>query len=181
MADATNTADEVIDLTSELLDDAVRLTHPDCHPPERQELAQRVTQGLLALKPFTFPAPSKPIAPAPEPAPRPRDTPATPTTQNQSYPCRTCKSTVPFFYCTPCRAEYEKREAEEDAKRKAKQPQINAAQRAWYAERKNRYATTKSCAACGKNFKPKRKDARFCSNACRQAMHRVKHARSAAS
>ena len=113
--------------------------------------------------------------------PAPRDTPATPTTQNQSYPCRTCKSTTPFFYCTPCRAEYEKREAEEDAKRKAKQPRINAAQRAWYAERKNRYATTKSCAACGKNFKPKRKDARFCSNACRQAMHRAKHARSAAS
>ena len=51
--------DADIELTSELLADALRLTHPDCHPPERQELAHRVTQGLLALQPFVFPA-SKP-------------------------------------------------------------------------------------------------------------------------
>jgi hypothetical protein len=46
-----------VDLTSELLVDALRLAHPDHHPPERKELAQRVTQGLLALQPFVFPAP----------------------------------------------------------------------------------------------------------------------------
>jgi hypothetical protein len=55
LTDAINTDAEIVDLTSELLDDAVRLTHPDCHPPERQELAKRVTQELLALKPFAFP------------------------------------------------------------------------------------------------------------------------------
>ena len=54
---------EVVDITSELLADALQLTHPDRHPPERRELAQRVTQELLALKPFVFPAPK------PKPAP----------------------------------------------------------------------------------------------------------------
>jgi hypothetical protein len=57
LAGVANTADEVIELTSELLDDAIRLSHPDCHPPERQDLARCTTQKLLALKPFTFPAP----------------------------------------------------------------------------------------------------------------------------
>jgi hypothetical protein len=33
------------------------------HPPERQELAERVAKELLALKPFVFPAPK----------PKPRD------------------------------------------------------------------------------------------------------------
>jgi hypothetical protein len=28
------------------------------------------------------------------------------------------------------------------------------------------------CSACNETFTPKRKDARFCSNACRQAAHR---------
>jgi hypothetical protein len=48
---------EVGDITSELLADAIQLAHPDRHPPERQELAKHVTQELLALKPFVFPAP----------------------------------------------------------------------------------------------------------------------------
>jgi hypothetical protein len=46
-----------IDLTSELLSDVLKLTHPDHHPLERKELAHRVTQKLLALMPFVFPAP----------------------------------------------------------------------------------------------------------------------------
>ena len=34
--------------------------HPDRHAPEQQELAKRVTQDLLALRPFVFPAPKAP-------------------------------------------------------------------------------------------------------------------------
>jgi hypothetical protein len=32
MADAIDSKGEITDLTTELLDDAIRLTHPDCHP-----------------------------------------------------------------------------------------------------------------------------------------------------
>ena len=48
------------ELSLELLTDALKLTHPDLHPPERQDLAHRVTAGLLALKPYALPAPSPP-------------------------------------------------------------------------------------------------------------------------
>jgi hypothetical protein len=34
---------------AELLRGAIALTHPDRHPPERQELANRITAGLLDL------------------------------------------------------------------------------------------------------------------------------------
>jgi hypothetical protein len=54
-----------VDLTSDLLADVLKLVHPDHHPPERQELAHRVTQRLLALQPFVFPA----LKPEPPPAP----------------------------------------------------------------------------------------------------------------
>ena len=68
MRDVASFNDADIELTSELLADTLRLTHPDCHPPERQELAHRVTQGLLALQPFVFPATKpKPQEPAPKP------------------------------------------------------------------------------------------------------------------
>src|SRR5262249_54905687 len=51
MAGAAKTVDEVIELTSELLNQTLVLVHPDMHPPERQELAHHVTSQLLALKP----------------------------------------------------------------------------------------------------------------------------------
>jgi hypothetical protein len=71
MGDTAKATGEVVELTSELLADAIRLAHPDQHPPERRELAQRVTAGLLALQPFVFPAPKpKPAQPA---APEPRN------------------------------------------------------------------------------------------------------------
>jgi hypothetical protein len=40
LAETAKTADERILLTSELLVDALRLTHPDAHPPERRELLE---------------------------------------------------------------------------------------------------------------------------------------------
>ena len=54
---------EVGDITSELLAETLQLTHPDKHPVERRELAKRVTQELLALKPFVFPKPQPTPAP----------------------------------------------------------------------------------------------------------------------
>jgi hypothetical protein len=70
---ARSSDDEIIELTSELLADAIRLAHPDYHPPERQDLARRVTQQLLALQPFAFPAPK----PKPPPSPNTnRETPS---------------------------------------------------------------------------------------------------------
>jgi hypothetical protein len=58
------------DLTSELLESTIALTHPDKHPPERKAEANRVTQELHALKPFVFPAPEPD---PPEPPPKPDD------------------------------------------------------------------------------------------------------------
>ena len=52
-----NDKEEVL-LTTELLTNAIRLAHPDMHPPERHELAHRTTEKLLALQPFVFPAPN---------------------------------------------------------------------------------------------------------------------------
>jgi hypothetical protein len=46
-ADFTQLAlnDEIVELTSELLADVIRLTHPDQHLPERRELAERATEA----------------------------------------------------------------------------------------------------------------------------------------
>jgi hypothetical protein len=171
MAGAINTDGEAVDLSLELLEDAVRLAHPDCHPPERHELAKSVTQGLLELKPFVFPAQKPKVVELKthngfsklsrgnfkEPL------------QKQTYPCNECRSEAPYYYCTACRAEWEKRYREE-------REQENRKQREQYARRKARLAFKRPldvCAVCGTEFKDKRKDARFCSNACRQKAHRL--------
>jgi hypothetical protein len=154
------------DFTSELLTDTLKLTHPDVHPPERRELATRVTQELVALKPFCFPAPKKP-----EPKPMEQRDASFKDTRLTSkeplritYPCADCASTVPYFYCDACKAEWEKRQHE-------KRERENAKQRKWYARRKWNPPVVR-CAACGKTFKQKRRDAKHCSPACRQRAHR---------
>ena len=167
MAETAATADETVLLTSEVLAGALRLTHPDVHLPERRELASRVTQQLLALQPFVFPA-AKPKTDAPyKPS---RDNSVKVSVRNfekplhQRYPCPECSSAVPMDYCTACRAEWDKRRHEE-------QVLINARQRKWYAQRQARLTTGKPptpCVACGTVINSKRKDARFCSGACRQ-------------
>jgi hypothetical protein len=130
------TKDEVIELTSDVLTDTLKLVHPDHHPPERRELAQRVTQQLLALQPFVFPAPK------PKPVPEPELRPTTPggfrdnregkwsnkTDGKSRFPCAGCADTTPYYYCTPCKTEYDKREREKAECARAKQ-------RAWYARR----------------------------------------------
>ena len=178
---AKNVQGEIIELTSEVLADAIKLVHPDCHPPEREALARRVTQSLLALQPFTFPAP-KPEPPAPPEAARngsikaPRERSKEPL-RRDAYPCADCRNTVPHFYCDPCRSKWDEGRAKEREREAAKR-------RKWYERRKAARLARKPltiCAACGVKFKGKRADARFCSDACRQKAHRqaaVSHARS---
>ena len=162
------------DITLELLEDTVRLTHPDMHPPERKERAGRVTQELLALKPFVFPKPKEKV---PEPVETPPSNASSKVQREplhkllrQTYPCDVCVDQVPYYYCKACRIEYEKRwQAKKDAQ-KAKQHAYRLAKKAreaaWRALRR------KSCAVCSSPVKSKRKDARYCSPACRQRAHR---------
>jgi hypothetical protein len=173
MAETVNTANETVLLTSELLAAALRLVHPDAHPPERRELATRVTQQLLALQPFVFPAVETP--PVEPYRPSARDGSLKVATERlkeplrERYPCPDCASTVPLDYCTACRAEFEKRRREERERDATKQ-------RKWYAARKARQSRWKRptlYAACGQPVQGKRKDARFCSAACRQRAHRI--------
>ena len=91
--------------------------------------------------------------------------------KRQPYPCSDCADTTPYFYCDACKAEYEEREQAEFERRTEKQ-------RAQYASRRKRILAKrpqKICANpdCGIAFQSKRKDARFCSDRCRQQAHRV--------
>jgi hypothetical protein len=171
---------EIGDLTSELLADTLQLTHPDRHPPERRELAQRVTQELLDLKPFVFPAP-KPKTPPP---PRNGSEASRRETRKEplqpAYPCRDCvEAGGPSYYCDACRAEYEKRRASESEKAESRRARDQQKRREQYARRARRRALCKippTCPACERQFRPARKDAVYCSSACRQRAHRQREA-----
>jgi hypothetical protein len=172
-ADARAAADEFRDLTTELLTATLALTHPDKHPPELKAEANRVTQELLALKPFVFPAPALP-APAPKKPKPDSDELDLSSLKNfrQTYPCEACRDAVTFDYCDTCRAEYEKREREESEKRTKKQrAEYKLRRKLALAEREQR-----KCATCGMKFRVSRTDARYCSNPCRLRAHRKKQA-----
>ena len=168
--------DTDIELTSELLADTLRLTHPDRHPPERQELARRVTQGLLALQPFVFPAAKpelkKPAHKSSDLASKIWDN----VTAKEPYPCSDCADTIPLYYCDACRAEHEKRWQAENEQDAEKQRQLTEKQRERYARRRKRALNErpqKLCACgCGKVVESKRDDARFYDASCRQRAHR---------
>jgi hypothetical protein len=149
LTDAANPFGGNTELTSELLADALQLAHPDRHPPERQELAHRTTQALLAIQPFVFPAPKPKPQPKPQPQSREKDDKLSKAISKlNAYPCPECASTVPLYYCTGCKAEYDKRNKDEHDKRTAKQ-------RAEYARRRQRKLSRqkpKQCASCGKEF-----------------------------
>jgi hypothetical protein len=166
---------EAVDMTSELLADAIRLAHPDFHPPERRDLAHRTTQGLLALQPFVF------AAPKPKPMPKIKPDAAQPTSDTKpsesfkdvlesinTYPCQDCRRANPFDYCDGCRAEWKKRQDKEREQKAEKQRKQYVARK---AARLDRRAPT-VCASCSGEFKGKREGARFCSDACRQKAHR---------
>jgi hypothetical protein len=153
-------------LTMELLEAAVALTHPDRHPPERAESAKRVTAELLALKPYTRPK----LKPKP-PTITDNKRPAAAEQRKPlrfDYPCESGFLTVPWFYCDSCRKKYNEIKYRQRERR-------NHRQRERYRLRKSLRKFRKPtivCGACGEEFKPCRKDARFCSGACRQKAHR---------
>jgi hypothetical protein len=62
-----------------------------------------------------------------------------------------------------CRAEYDKRHQIELDRASARRRELRAQRRA---------ARAALCATCGTKFRGKRKDARFCSDTCRQRAHR---------
>jgi hypothetical protein len=163
-----------IDLTSELLADLLRLAHPDHHPVERKALATQVTQGLLALQPFVFPATKKPplekTPPRRDPQPEMKtETLNSPPSRNeQRYPCADCADAVPFDYCDACKAEYEKREQQEFEQRTKKQRRAYKRRR----ERALGKRQKRQCKTCGMQFRIARTDARYCSDTCRQRAHR---------
>jgi hypothetical protein len=167
MAGAAKIKDEVIELTSELLADTLKLVHPDMHPLERRDSANRVTQGLLTIKPFVFPAPT------PKPTEKPKSTPSAVTPKRHGsrdpakeplrYPCPECADTTPFFYCDACKAENNRRDqAERDHRAKLRRQ----------SRARHKAARSAKCVVCGERFSGKRRDARFCSGACRQRAHR---------
>jgi hypothetical protein len=167
MADTAKTDGETIELTSELLADAIKIVHPDLHPPERRELAHRVTQGLIALQPFVFPAEK----PKPPPPPMPSAVtmkPREPSSGHEKrYPCAECAADVPYYYCAECRAEFERRQQKQRERE-------SAMRRRQYLRRKSirLFRMPPKLCPCGADIKSKRNDARFCSTKCRQRAHR---------
>jgi hypothetical protein len=176
------------ELTLDLIEEAVRLTHPDKHPPERAEQAARVTAELLALKPWVLPKP--PLPPSNTSANSPpvdRQTSVTPRPESATRsrrleelmkavrPCEICRETVPDYYCDACKDWYEARQREKrerDNKRRELANELQRARRAW----RRQLRPPGRCAVCGTAFKGKRKDAQYCSAACRQRAHRSCHA-----
>jgi hypothetical protein len=167
------------ELTLELLEEAIRLTHPDRHL-DRIEQATRVTAELLALKPFVKPKPPPPppsnasVTATPWPH-RPSVTTTPRPSAEQLFksirPCEICRDTVPFYYCDGCKDHWE-------TQQRKKREWVNAQQRArralnrWYLAQR----PPGRCAVCGTAFnKGKRKDARYCSGACRQRANRSRH------
>ena len=147
-------AAEPTELNLELLEEAIALTHPDRHPPERAEQAHRVTAELLLLKPHVLPAaPPLPPEPAvrygssnPKPFPVADTSPADqPKIRRQSYPCEICRPSTPYFCCDSCREIYDKAEREG-------RERVNAAQRA-RRRRKRELRPLKTCQGCGEKFK----------------------------
>jgi hypothetical protein len=105
LAGIAATRGETIELTSELLNDTLQLTHPDRHSSEHKELANRVTAELLVLKPFVFPKPQ----PKPESLwSKPRDGFVKSEREylkqpSRAYPCPLCADTTPYFIATSAR------------------------------------------------------------------------------
>jgi hypothetical protein len=164
--------DETIELTSELLTDVLTLIHPDHQPPERRELAQSITTRLLSIKPFVFPEWKKKLE-SPPPWAR-RNTSMTNSDEDnkevlQEYPCPTCRSTVPYFYCTACDAEWKRRKQEERERECAKNRHRYATKR----QRQLQSMPARRCSGCCQLMaKERRRHIKYCSAACRIKAHR---------
>jgi hypothetical protein len=158
-----------------LLSDIFQLIHPDHQPPERQELAHRVTRELTTLKPFVFPAPKREPEEPIKSEPRddsfksPRETLKK---TSQSFPCEDCADHTYSYSCVACKAEQDRRWKVERERRRADQ-------REQYKQRKlrrQRYAPKPTCVICGAEVEKKRADAECCSPACRQKLYRERKA-----
>ncbi len=162
------------ELSLELLMEAITLTHPDKHPPERLALAQSVTSALLALRPYVKPAPKPPSLESQPPPIRARAPVAaphisTPSTDAkplpESYPCAECRHTVPHYYCDICREKY-------DAKNKQEREKVAAYARDLRARKRARWRA--KCLQCAIVFQPKRRDSIYCTAGCRQRAFRAR-------
>src|SRR5262249_40650197 len=134
---------------------------------ERTEFAQRVTSELLALKPYVV---AKPIAPQHPSVTETRRDVGKPVAEllRISYPCVECYSTSPLYYCDACKAESDRQSAKKRDRELRRDRQAQRERR-----RRRRLARRAICICCGDIFGPSRRDAKYCSNACRQRAHRT--------
>ncbi len=162
-------------LSLELLDDILSLVHPDKHPPERASLAHRVTVELLAHRATVeVLALGQPVKSRPASANLPvtgmhrrtaKTSDNTLRKASQFSPCDDCRVMAPRYYCDDCRQRWAR-------ERQAKREKENAAARQRRARKRLLWRAT--CAHCETAFIPKRRDARYCSAACRQKAHRTR-------
>jgi len=169
--EADDVANDFSDLTTELLNATIALTHPDKHPNERKAEATRVTQELQALRPFVFPAP--PPEPPSEPA-KPDDglfnVPSWELNKLSlhAFPCDDCRDALPADYCDSCKAQREEQQQKRHEREEQERLRKNERQRELYRQH-NMFRTRRHCCvSCGEKFEPKRSDAKYCSAACRQ-------------
>ena len=153
-------------LSGELLDDILALVHPDNHPPERTFLAHRVTAELLAHK-ATLEVLALSSSSIPTVTARRRIAGRTGDNASQRphqfHPCDDCRQMAPRYYCDDCRHRCER-------ERHAKREKDNTAARQRRARKRLLWRAT--CVQCEKAFIPNRRDASYCSGACRQKAHR---------
>jgi hypothetical protein len=153
-------------LSLDLLNDVLSLVHPDKHPPERALLAHRVTVELLAIVASRTVQDALHTRPAyTVPHRTPPQTGEDPLHKTPAYPCSVCRHTVPLYYCDPCRRIWE-------GARHARRQRDNEAARSRRARKRLLWQAT--CAECQTVFKPTRRDACYCSAACRQKAHRAR-------
>jgi hypothetical protein len=169
---ADKSPEDFRDLTLELLTATLALAHPDKHPPERKAEAERVTQELLSLKPFVFPAlPPPPLEPPSDDYLNERDDTTKEPSLSLLFRCDDCRGLAPDLYCDSCRANWEAGQRKREARKEEQRIKENARRRERYrllTRHRDLRARAIACESCGKEFKPKRTDAKYCSAACRQ-------------
>ena len=171
---------EMPDITTELLSDTLKLVHPDHQPPERREMAQRVTARLLELKPYVFPEPKPepPVTHRPSDDTVVMDKPSTATLdelwaemKSKAYPCELCEGQLTSHYCNDCKAKHEEKLEKDRALEEKRRLERNRRARERYqlrAQHKRLLQDETVCSNCASVFRAKRKDAKYCSASCRQ-------------